>query len=202
MKIRDGFVSNSSSSSFVIPLDSPYNEKTIDVAKAMLLKIQESNKNNDNFFVFDLKRNNVPPEEIKKREFIARKSEEVQDEAAILFTELNPMFDGSILIPWTVNNETWIYKNKKGQICVETCNNISWDNIILVEFKYVGQDGYDAYEGFGVSFVPKDRLFLDFGDWQYKRRSQWETKHYAKYSMGATSIGSGWKEQEELEEKI
>jgi hypothetical protein len=99
MKIRLGFVSNSSSSSFIIRGTA----STHEVAKKMYLIMIESWKE----FGYKLPR---------------------EHEKVMEWFDKNIGFDDPILIPWTTNYETFIYKTNSG-VSVDTCNNIMWDDL-------------------------------------------------------------------------
>ena len=102
MKVRNGFVSNSSSSSFV--LDTAMT--TAQVATMMMYEIKrdwlnwaDSCDDDPSFESF---------------------------EAALRWLEDNQDYDKPIIFPWSTNYETFIWKNDSG-VCVDTCNNHNWN---------------------------------------------------------------------------
>lgn len=110
MKVRNGFVSNSSSSSFLV---NDRGIKTIgECAYCMIgLIAQRYNEREWDFspaFVY-----------------------------ALYWLEQNTQYDDPIMFPWSINEETWIWKNNKG-ICVDTCNNHPWYDVI--EYLSAGED--------------------------------------------------------------
>jgi len=97
MKIRSGFVSNSSSSSFI--LNHPMT--TAEVATIMLYEV--------------------------KKDWMSYPDPSIPDnfQDAISWLKDNQNYDEPILFPWSCNYETFIWRNTRG-ICVDTCNNHSW----------------------------------------------------------------------------
>lgn len=100
MKIRNGFVSNSSSSSFVVTRSGA---TTAEVAIMMLFEVLSDGMEYD-FYESD-------------RDGIIR--------AAIDWLDRNQQYNEPIWIPWTCNYSTYIWRND--YICVDTCNNQCWD---------------------------------------------------------------------------
>lgn len=109
MKIRNGFVSNSSSSSFIVGADT-----TMDVFKMMLPAIRDDYMGyHDGEKAWD--------------KFHAKR--------VLRFLESHdPDFNGGIVIPFTCNFETYIFPARNGRCYVETCNNHEWENYFPVEF--------------------------------------------------------------------
>lgn len=112
MKIRSGFVSNSSSSSFIVGAPGE-DVTTAAVAEAMLMVIAEDYGDHEN------------------------------NDAALKWARAHPKFDSPILIPWTCNYETYIWKNANG-VCIDTCHNHDWSTL---------HDGEDAYD---YTHLPED----------------------------------------------
>lgn len=107
MKIRSGFVSNSSSSSFIIR----DGRTAVEVAKQMCEIVFEEYEREDWF------------SEEKKKEYLEK------NKKILKWLDDNPKYPGSILIPLTCNYETWIYTDwiKLGNIFIDTCNNHDWE---------------------------------------------------------------------------
>jgi len=114
MKIRGGFVSNSSSSSFIVKdhdLDT-----TGKVALMMVAKIAE--------------------------EWVAEGEQTTNElERAIDFLYENLNIDDPICFPWSTNYETFIWRRSDGSIFVDTCNNNDWIDVLDVEYSDI--DHYD-----------------------------------------------------------
>ena len=114
MKVRQGFVSNSSSTSFVIKEESI---KTTAECALQMLKIVK-----DDYFDED-------------RESIIegiRKYSNGKILMAIKWLQNNIKYDGNIYFPWSINYKTYIWKNNNG-IFVDTCNNHYWHNHFAVD---------------------------------------------------------------------
>lgn len=109
MKIRNGFVSNSSSSSFIVGANS-----TMEVFKMMLPVIKEDYMGySDGIAGWE--------------KFHAKRITK--------FLESQPDdFNGGIMIPFTCNYETYIFPAMSGRCYVETCNNHDWEKYLRVEF--------------------------------------------------------------------
>ncbi len=120
MKIRNGFVSNSSSSSFVVS----NNMTTAQVATIMLYGVKRDHekwaKNSGDVFVDGV-------------------------EKAISWLESNQQFDEPIAFPWTINYETFIWRDGN-RIYVDTCNNQSeyWELLSptwVEDYSFPGKSG-------------------------------------------------------------
>lgn len=112
MKIRSGFVSNSSSSSFVVKPDIT----TSDLALIMM---------------------NVIKEDYKDREWMQSGDFIKVFDKALEWLYANPNYNDPIMLPWSINDETFIWTTKDG-IQVATCNNQNW-------YDYIEYDYDDEY---------------------------------------------------------
>lgn len=147
MKIRSGFVSNSSSSSFIVRADSVKH-----VAIACLkrwaddyLKETKGCVNIREFF--DQLRETFNNNDIKEIQELKLKFENIEDDLEDLLHEndmveypswvldmINQAFDvlsildddAPVMIPWTCNYNTYIMKYDDNRIIVDTCNNTRW----------------------------------------------------------------------------
>lgn len=139
MKIRTGFVSNSSSSSFVV-----YNTTTSQVTLEMLEIINQDWKEYD-----ENKRNHPKYKEVKK------------------FLKSQPNLDGNIIIPWSTNYATYIFKDRRKEpICINTCNNHDWGSSEKIDFEFKGEE-YDP-------MTPEKDLFLDLNDFKMRTVEEYE----------------------------
>jgi len=104
MKLRNGFVSNSSSSSFVI-WDA---KQTTSKVMLEMLKLVHT--------------------EYKDEEW---KEGAKAIDKVIKWLKKNPAFDKPLLYPNTCNYETWIWKDASGNILIDTCNNhdCNWESM-------------------------------------------------------------------------
>lgn len=127
MKIRYGFVSNSSSSSFIVTADADFNpiETTAQCAYHMLKVI------------IDYYREVPECRETTRKAMVSRR-----------WCRRHWNYDEPIIIPYTVNYDTYIYKHQNRHIIVETCNNHYWDDVLMYE--PADTDGY-FLETFGPS---------------------------------------------------
>lgn len=100
MKVRTGFVSNSSSLSFIV--SDPQIKTTAECAFIMLEYL--------------IGKYDGRP--------VAKELGEARD-----WVEDNLEYNMPIVLPWTCNYETWIWSNHNG-VCVDTCNNHNWWDMI------------------------------------------------------------------------
>lgn len=174
MKHRNGFVSNSSASSFVIPKESGLS--TIDVATQVFEQmVGQYDQYGDPWSV----------------------ANRMTYDTVVTFFNENKGYDGNILIPWTTNYETWIFRNSSGKLCIDTCNNIDWDGMCFTEepdVEYL-EEGHEATPW---DFIPTYRQFLDLDDMRQKRKSQYDSERYAHLGMGFTyKEGENWRDWDE-----
>ena len=151
MKVRAGFVSNSSSSSFIVRGTAT----TQEIASAMLEIIF---KHWEDFGYI--------PEQIHLR--------------AKNWLDKNIGFNDPVLIPWTTNYETFIWRTDSG-ICVETCNNIEWYDLwddYVIDYKdpdYVmPSDQEEKYLDLGDIHGPRVTSKEWYDAWREKHRKQTE----------------------------
>lgn len=116
MKVRYGFVSNSSSSSFVVHRP---DETTAQIMREMLKIVKAEWKDEK----FPKKMINAIDKSLK-------------------WLQSHPKKDIPLLYPNTCNYETWVYKTKGGDIFVDTCNNhdSNWENMT---FDFRNEDDHD-----------------------------------------------------------
>jgi hypothetical protein len=114
MKERRGFVSNSSSSSFIV--HDP-KRTTAQILREMLKRVKA---------------------EWKEERYNTRKITKV-----IKWLQAHPKKDIPLVYPNTCNYETWVFKNANGMdTLIETCNNhdCNWESM---DFDYRGEDNYE-----------------------------------------------------------
>lgn len=114
MKQRHGFVSNSSSSSFIVR---GTKRTTSQIMREMLKLVKAERKEN---------------------KYNTRKITKV-----IKWLQTHPKKDMPLVYPYTCNYETWIFKNKDNtDTIIETCNNhdCNWESM---DFDYRSEDDYD-----------------------------------------------------------
>lgn len=152
MKVRNGFVSNSSSSSFLVRANS-----TVEIAINMMNHwVKQFNEDSDNWEDFCLYNKNKFDIHIK----------EITDRNAPL------------LMPWTCNYETYIYHLKDNLYMVDTCNNHSFWNAEINIIKS-GDSAYDLLEDDDYSDVnidEKNIKFFDLSDGRNKTSKQEEAE--------------------------
>ena len=148
MKIRKGFVSNSSSSSFIVEGSATIAQ----VALAMMYEIR-SDWESSNYDSWD------PPKRFYE---------------ALKWVSENQNYDKPLLIPWSTNEETFIWRANDG-IMVKTCNNHDWG---LVGATYI-DDEDRFYE------EVKLEIFLDLEDMSHKTKKQFWDEQMAKWGSEA-----------------
>ena len=114
MKTRHGFVSNSSSSSFIVHEPK---RTTAQIMRDMLKLVRN---------------------EWKEEKYNTRKITKI-----IKWLQAHPRKDIPLVFPNTCNYETWVFKNANGMdTLIETCNNhdCNWESM---DFDYRGEDEYD-----------------------------------------------------------
>lgn len=171
MKTRRGFVSNSSSSSFIIPENSGL--LTVNVAAQ----------------VFEITRtgNDDCGEPLSEEEI---RFDNENNRIKVFFLE-NKQFDGNILIDWTCNYETWIFRNSTNRICISTCNNVDWSRSCFDDegVEYLEEGHYYKPH----NFIPVKRKFLDLQDMLFKRKSEYDNMtYYNEHAHYKDRIGTNW----------
>jgi len=149
MKIRNGFVSNSSSSSFVLKFDEKYPD-IVSIAESML-------KNKfDEWADFDDVDDNDP--------FIKKVFDNIKKFKNSEHDPLTPIYFKSC------NYDTYIVPITKDYVFIDTCNNTNWgvadDGHLMRELPSEILEKYPDSEGYGVTenyIVPSDELD-EYGD--------------------------------------
>ena len=151
MKIRNSFVSNSSSSSFICKTD----YTTGFYAKMMLEHLADFYTDED------------PYREVS---FINDIIE------AIAWLEDNPDCNGPLMFNWTINYETFIWTDGE-KVFIATCNNNRFYEIMFeYETNYPVNVIYkDGDEGIRV---PKEKLFLDLGTMKATTKQKYYKENY------------------------
>lgn len=127
MKTRLGFVSNSSSSSFIVK-----GMKTGEIAKKMVELIERE-------FQEEWYNPHTCPSCGSK--LTGADEPDPTTTCALNFIRENPGFDDPIAIPWSCNYGTFIVRQTEEIVFVETCNNHRWEEVL--DYQNV-DDGYNA----------------------------------------------------------
>lgn len=148
MKKRNGFVSNSSSSSFII--DGSF--RTSEVAEEMVKIIDR-----EEFETFHQHCRWTLP--------------------ALSWLQDHPGYDNGIVIPWSCNYDTWIARSKDGRyILIDTCHNHDWHNSELAHF--MRQNPYpdvDFYDGrLLIGGFSDTKVFLDLSTQELVNRKDYK----------------------------
>lgn len=160
MKARTSFVSNSSSSSFVVTKE--HYMKTIDVAIEMLKDMIADRYASD---YEDLDRQ-------KKYLDIIRRLRKEKNISGFIN---NFDCDIPIYIPFTINYNTFIWRHKNGNIHVITSNNHDWFTLNLLEpvmrFEDSEKEEYrgdreDRYTYFKKNLIETEKTFLNLNDFK------------------------------------
>lgn len=151
MKIRKGFVSNSSSSSFVIK----NGMTTAQIATIMLYGVKQGWLQDQDYAY-----NNETYSSFRRG----------MDDA-IQWLESNQEFNEPIVFPWTTNYETFIWHNEELGTCVDTCNNES-------EYWGILGPNYNARYDDECFDQREDVKFFDLDSRQYFTSREYQDKRW------------------------
>ena len=164
MKVKNDFVTNSSSISFIIKWRRP-----VQIAKEML----------EIFF-----------REYENCVYTQRLKHE-HEERVLKWISKNPKYEGNLYFPWSCNYETYIYLIDEEwfpSVRVDTCNNENWDINGLHIDQYV--ENYDYCRCNDDDCLCKDPTFklkfLDLGDVDMKVKSKKQLIDERYKAMGYT----------------
>jgi len=158
LKIKHDFVTNSSSTAYIVDYRKP-----IDAARKMLDIFFENWKEG-------------PRDAPHPHEMIVKK-----------WLKDNPDFDGNIVIPWTCNYETFIYDGdwidvaRGRSLRVDTCRNENWEDEGLMIKRYLGEDDY-------YDENRESDLFLDLTDFKIKTRLQFKREQSKQFEKELEAI--------------
>jgi len=154
MKIRNGFVSNSSSASFIAKSGLTTTETTLGFAKAML----------------EIYKNKYPKLFMEENKWIKIHISEL--ETAIPILERNKWYDKPYVIKFTCNYETFIYRNQDPnsqymtQVCIDTCSNENWcgykDAMNIIEESSI-EEGHDTTFQLSIGISKQANAIYDDG---------------------------------------
>lgn len=117
MKIQNGFISNSLSSSFIIDTK----KTTIQTAQRII-----------NYIIPEL-----------SQYWTKKQLNDVYNIQKSLENLVH--FDIPTKVPWSINYETYIWRDKKSKkIYIDTCNNHCWEDLFGVEIEYI--KNYEKFE--------------------------------------------------------
>lgn len=147
MKIRSGFVSNSSSSSFLLDAKK---STTAQIAVIMMYQIQ-------------FERSKYECDEDPET------SQDFKD--ALTWLENNKDFNDPVMLPWSCNYESFIWIDGD-KICVDTCNNHDWS---ILGGLYHGDGFYDEAGARSQSFLNMSIMSHQTKEeFRNAERAQWE----------------------------
>lgn len=146
MKVRAGFVSNSSSSSFIV--GAAEGRTTAYVAYQMIRLLYNDRGNwgmkEEDYRAWQLKLNR-----------------------ALHYLTRHFDLDVPIMFPWSCNYETYIWRNKDGAFCVDTCNNDPWDNV-LKDVKWMDEDEMSSRHARPSRFLEMGELRVRNADFYHQ----------------------------------
>jgi len=138
LKIKSDFVTNSSSTSFIVLRE----ETTKDVAKKMVDIIFRDS-------------------EYFEKSFMKQ-----------IYNTLSKINDENILIPFSINYETFIFRSKTGKIYVETSWNHIWDSLYIINLNDEDHEFIDEMRQEDVKFINiKNKDLISYVEFQ---KQSWE----------------------------